>query len=355
MTTIACIYCLRSDGVTFRGKEHVIPQAFGTFGSETPTLDSVCDDCNGYFGRELDQLLARETWEGITRYQKGQLSSELRVQKRLKVMLAPGDEVGDFAGVITGGIDGTTGRVLPPPPQLHVLNRKSGQKEVFFARDLPTLVLDESAYGTASAPGQSGMRTWWVLGNNAAEFEIFVVALKRRFPHFEIAARFQPPAFASLQDDQEQSTLPIMVEGTIDALQKRAIAKVLFNFTAKYVGTSEVRRPEWDKARNFIRYGNGSLKLWLTQEPFWSAQETNDFRFEDDSINIRVENGSANVIGLVQFYNLFTYHIVLAQEHQLEHPVAMRFTPGMKPMTGEARSRHNRREALIPPKTPPRS
>ena len=59
-----CIYCPQTDPSRFRGVEHVIPQGFGRFGSETPTLDCVCDDCNAYFRRELDQLLARETYEG---------------------------------------------------------------------------------------------------------------------------------------------------------------------------------------------------------------------------------------------------------------------------------------------------
>ena len=56
-----CIYCSQTDPSRFRGVEHVIPQGFGRFGSEMPTLDCVCDDCNAFFGRELDQLLARET------------------------------------------------------------------------------------------------------------------------------------------------------------------------------------------------------------------------------------------------------------------------------------------------------
>lgn len=70
-----CIYCHQIDAGRFRGREHVIPQGFGRFGSETPTLDCVCDDCNGCFGRELDQLLTRDTYEGISRYSRGQLSS----------------------------------------------------------------------------------------------------------------------------------------------------------------------------------------------------------------------------------------------------------------------------------------
>ncbi len=63
-----CIYCTTDDATHFGGVEHVIPQSFGTFGSNTPTLSCVCDRCNGYFGRSLDQNLARETLEGISRY-----------------------------------------------------------------------------------------------------------------------------------------------------------------------------------------------------------------------------------------------------------------------------------------------
>ena len=61
MITATCIYCDEDDPAKFSGREHVIPQAFGTFGGQTPTLKCVCDPCNGALGRELDQMLARET------------------------------------------------------------------------------------------------------------------------------------------------------------------------------------------------------------------------------------------------------------------------------------------------------
>jgi hypothetical protein len=66
-----CIYCPQTDPSRFHGVEHVMPRGFGRFGSGTPTLDSVCDDCNDYFGRELNQLLTRDTYEGISRYSRG--------------------------------------------------------------------------------------------------------------------------------------------------------------------------------------------------------------------------------------------------------------------------------------------
>jgi hypothetical protein len=81
----SCIYCLQTDPGRFRGVEHVIPQGFGRFGSETPTLDCMCDDCNAYFGRELDQLLTRDTYEGISRYSRARLDRTLRVVTRCSV------------------------------------------------------------------------------------------------------------------------------------------------------------------------------------------------------------------------------------------------------------------------------
>ncbi len=106
-----CIYCRQTDPDRFRGVEHVIPQGFGRFGSETPTLDCVCDDCNAYFGRELDQLLTRDTYEGISRYSRGLLSSEARPQKRLSLTLADPAEAGDFVG-LRFAVDGTTGQLM---------------------------------------------------------------------------------------------------------------------------------------------------------------------------------------------------------------------------------------------------
>ncbi len=125
-----CIYCPQTDPDRFRGVEHVIPQGFGRFGSETPTLDCVCDDCNTYFGRELDLLLTRDTYEGISRYSRGQVSSEERSQKRLSLTLADPAEAGDFVGLRVA-VDGTTGQLMPPAAQFHAHNFKTGEDEVY--------------------------------------------------------------------------------------------------------------------------------------------------------------------------------------------------------------------------------
>ena len=58
----------------------------------------MCDDCNAYFGRELDQLITRETYEGISRYSRGQFSGEARPQKRVTLTLADAAKAGELLG-----------------------------------------------------------------------------------------------------------------------------------------------------------------------------------------------------------------------------------------------------------------
>lgn len=64
MSSHACIYCKSKDG--FFNREHVMPQAFGTFEPEFPVLnDCVCAECNNYFGRTLEFALSRDSTEAV--------------------------------------------------------------------------------------------------------------------------------------------------------------------------------------------------------------------------------------------------------------------------------------------------
>lgn len=149
------------------GREHVIPEAFGTFGCSTPTLQCVCDECNTYFGQKLDQLLARETIEGVSRYVRGQLSREYRPQRRVEISLADESEVGAFAGVRVF-VDGTTG-TLTLPPQFHAFNFQTEKNEVYFIDQIAGLALPEPIYGV---PGKNGVKgTWRVKALGASKEE----------------------------------------------------------------------------------------------------------------------------------------------------------------------------------------
>jgi hypothetical protein len=51
-----CIYCVTDKPASaFTKVEHVLPQAFGRFRDNLTLKDTVCDDCNEFFGNPLLQ------------------------------------------------------------------------------------------------------------------------------------------------------------------------------------------------------------------------------------------------------------------------------------------------------------
>lgn len=300
-----CIYCLKDRDVTFRGVEHVIPGAFGTFGSNTPTLDCVCDEFNAYFGRELDQLLARDTIEGISRHTRGRLSSESRAQRKLEISLAEGPEVGPLAGLRVS-VDGTTGKLMRPRTQFHAFNFQTKQNEVYLIEQISGLTLPEAIYG---APGNNGVKGTWQVKAFAASKEAYdalVAALQANGIDYRPGEPFQIPQ-SSAEASGNEPTLPVYIEGEVDTPHKRALAKILMNFVAWTLGCEEALKVQWDFLRIYVRRAEGLIKSRMTEQPFCGGQETETQRFADDSIDIRIENLETNIVGSIQFYGRFTY------------------------------------------------
>lgn len=324
-----CIYCGNTNNPDFKGREHVLPQSFGTFGSKTPTLNCVCDKCNDFFKKELDQILARETLEGITRYKKGIFSREMRSQKGMHFSLGEGEETGEFAGVLIGGVDGKTGKLLPPISQFHVLNKKTGEWDKFTKEQIKDLRLSEDIYG------KGGERQCKIFAPSSEEHDAVVEELKRAGIPYREHERFQPE-FLKDKKDSDKIELPVEVRGVIDKVRKRALAKILFNFAAYYLGADEVLKSQWDKVRQFIRFDGETIKGRFTNKLFWTGQETDNLRFAGDSYNIRIENQNGNVVGVIQLYNLFTYEFILIENYSVpqEKEIAYRFTPGQEPHLG---------------------
>jgi hypothetical protein len=319
-----CIYCGQTDQSQFMGVEHLIPQSFGKFGSATPTLDCVCDPCNNFFGRELDQAFARDSWEGITRYKKGLKSRERRSLKRLRLTLTEGEGMGGFGGVILGGVDGTTGQLLPPPPQFHIRNKKTGKFDVFLKDDIKKLKLDEETYGIKNTMelGICGHET---------EHQGVIDELRKIGINYRERSRSQP-SFLQGKKENDKIALPVTITGTIDSVIKRALVKILMNFGAYYIGPNEVLKTEWNKVRNFVRFDTEAPLGRMTTKPFW-GEETETMRFRDDSFNLLIENQGHNVVGKLQAYNLYTYDFILVENYNLpsNKEVAMRFTQGKSP------------------------
>ena len=335
ISKMACIYCNQTEPARFCGVEHVIPQAFGRYSSETPTLNCVCDDCNRFFGRQLDQLLARETPEGLGRYSHGQLSSERRQQRRVAISLADSSEAGAFAGMRVN-VDGTTGQLMAPAAQFLVHNFSSGEDEAYLLHQIADLTLPEADYGRPGTDGQPGTWRCKVFASSEQEHAEMIMALNAAGIAFQAGPAFKVPGNA--EGDRPTSFL-VEIEAEIDKPHKRALAKVLMNFVAAYLGCDEARSARWDFLRRYVRWGEGEIRARLSQRPFWTGQETEDLRFEDDSINVRIENVGADVVGAIQFYNHHTYEFILVEGGSLGagQEIGRRYTVGAAPIHGDKR------------------
>ena len=163
-----------------------------------------------------------------------------------------------------------------------------------------------------------------------------VEALQRARIDFKPGAPFQNPWRSS--SDEPLSFL-VAIASVVDKPHKRAIAKILMNFVAFHLDRKEVLGPRWEFLRRYIRFGEGEIKARLSHCPFWTGQETDHLRFQDDSINVRIENLNGNVVGAVQFYNLHTYQMILIESDALypDQEIGCRYTPGKLPISGEKR------------------
>ena len=184
-----------------------------------------------FFVRELDQLLARETLEGITRYKKGRFSRETREQKEPRFCLADVAEVGDFAGALVAGVDGRTGKLLPPAAQFQVLNIRTGHYDTFPRKEISRSTLTDDIYGKTSE------RQYHIVAASQDEHDAIVRELHAVGVVHHPKGRLDPPFLQGKTDETVE--LDIRIEGTIDDPKKRAFVKVLFNFVTYYLGASE--------------------------------------------------------------------------------------------------------------------
>jgi len=139
---VRCIYCLEEKPASaFSGREHVTPQAFGRFDTNNLVLRCVCDDCNNYFGREIDQKLARDSAEALDRVNVGiKLPKDFQSLGRRSTTYVEFQE-GPLAGgkgyaVASRNDDNTLG--VMAFPQVWFGKSEAGQFEKFLRDEVPT-------------------------------------------------------------------------------------------------------------------------------------------------------------------------------------------------------------------------
>jgi hypothetical protein len=243
---VPCIYCASTKSRSKR--EHVLSRALGTF-EHNWVLDCVCDECNHYFADNLELALARDSRESFLRIETGLRPARAALEflnRRVTIIL---QDPGLFNGArcIVRADDAGTGVI--PVPVAQVWFRRPGA-------DWNRLTERELTPANVAT----------VVGSDADPVEVRLVAptgecdrLRARLEDLGISIAMIDQALG--QPVTQQHRLTTAFNFTVDATIIRAAVKIGFNYAAKILGAATIRSPEFNQAREFVRYGETSEEV----------------------------------------------------------------------------------------------
>jgi len=290
-----CIYCKRID-VPFN-REHVIPEAFGSYGSDTMVLNNaVCQECNSRLGAEIDQVLSRDSYEALIRANsvpQGRGTGE-RFQPRRAWGNLPDHE---SWGVVRGArfvIDWNTRR--PKLLSQIIVRTREGALHTFLAHEFSGA---EDALLQDLPPGAIQ-----IVGTDVAEVDHLMELVRNR------GIRLRERETVSAPPAALQSEIRTVIEGRIDTKTWRSIAKIAFNYLAFHEGVKFVLSDRFDPIRSYITGDRTDRAMVRLLNAPILAEETYYWRaFQGHLIAYQTEDRSLR--GKVSLYNSITYEVML--------------------------------------------
>lgn len=253
-----CIYCRRTDPPCGFNTEHVIQKALGGFHQNLTLCDSqVCWDCNDYFGKQLDPMLTRDSYEALLRIEHG-LKDPREIggmfKTRVTVRLpADGTNWGSAVLELQPHPDGGADRpVVNLVPQVG-FERKDGGGWEYIAEDAL-----RTEHGIAERVARVyGKRRVILFDTDAARDRLFATLAEVGIP-FKKDDEFRGfPPF-------ERGEVTTEVQARFDNILARAVCKIAVNYLAETQGAEFTLRPEFDAVRRYVRYGEGKGGAFLT-------------------------------------------------------------------------------------------
>jgi hypothetical protein len=314
-----CIYCKRNGENVKFNKEHVVPSAFVKGVINAPTLiGCVCEECNNYFGKELDSPLARDSIEGIQRYKSGIKSSETRRPHGRVQMKWAMEEKTKHVDELNFQMNGETGKV--EPQRMYLLIDKRTKKQISITR--------ENVTHFDINPWLRRKLSIQVVGPKA-DMRYISNRLRKRGLKLKSAETLN--SFTEVLPKSGQ--VLIEMTGIIDALTKRVMAKIILNYLAFHFGSEFVLKMEFDSTREFIRTGRGSIVFRVKTGVFWDYETENFKMILPLGTSIKIENSANGLIGFIQMFDMAIYEILLGKIALPEAAlIGHRFVAGHPPL-----------------------
>lgn len=305
---IKCIYCLEDKPETsYRKTEHVIPQSFGVFKNNFTLNKVVCDDCNKYFGDNLEIDLARDTYEGHSRFEfnvkKPNDYKSYGKKSRIIIRIAEGLLKGTYA--YREYSPDSNEIVLKPIPQVGFKKRDSDEYEYYLLDEIPDKeYLEKNNFDMKHT---QAIKAFGIDVNQPEQ------KLKEKNISFKLGEEIVPP--------DKSDDLLCDSESEIDRTIFRAIAKIAFNYFALWQTPEFLHQKDFDNARKYIRYGESGNypivrvidKAILADEPSTGKRRLGHL------ITVNWAGDNLSIVSQVSLFNWVTYVVSLARNFSGEH------------------------------------
>jgi hypothetical protein len=298
-----CIYCVEDKPPSsFTKIEHVIPQSFGLFANNFTLANIVCDDCNQYFGDNLEIVMARDTIEGASRFEFGLKSPKefksLGKRSRVTIKTAEGECKGAY--VYREYSKEQDKIIVKPVPQIGFLKHEPADYEYYLLDQIPLKsYLDEIGFDLKSP---RAIRALGVDVKTARE------ALSEKGFTFEYQGE------EGLSENPKEDWL-CKIDVLIDGAIFRTVAKMAFNYLAYWAGRDFLLNKAFDPLRGFIRYGKEAdyLLVWLDDNPILEDESIEGRRRLGHIITVNWASDRISIVSQISLFNWARYKVSLAR------------------------------------------
>lgn len=291
-----CIYCRTEKDENEFNREHVVPRMMGTYQQGLVLSDhQVCQACNSYFSKEIEDKIALDSYEAFLRMRYGTktMTDGRKVRhNRLSLHGAEG---------IFKGLEFTAVADSKSPERVHFeispcigLRISEDEYEYFSPDNLPMA----SEVKLKALKGFSNPIVHFGLDSSVARD-----LLKKKGYISSDAQHIE----LSLTDVYSEPDFMTSINFKVDSFVRRVCAKTIFNYMCSLYGADHMLDKKYDKIREYIRYGTWDDSLWFRYSTgFVTAITPPNKTAHAIGTLISFQNGTPELVGCVTWFGELT-------------------------------------------------
>lgn len=282
-----------------------MPQSFGKFKNNLTLNKVVCDECNEYFGNNLEISLGRDTLEGMSRFKhkvknKHEFKS-LGKKSRINIKVDEGPFRGAYAYQEYSDLEDKM--IIKPIPQVG-FKKIDGADYVYFPLDeIPDKQYLEKHF---SLKAPKAITTLGCTSNDAQKYLL------------EKNITISSNSDGEFLSPENLPDWGCVVTGKIDQIVFRSIAKIAFNYLTYWVGRDYVVDSSFNPIRRYIRFGEEISyqfvviieKAILFDEPIAGKRRLGHI------ITLGLSDNKLSITSNVSLLNFNNYGVLLAKDYK---------------------------------------